>query len=193
VLRTGRRSAPTRGARHSCPTLRPSAWQSHASTCREPKEDCRKGASRRASHTCAFKCRVLRTLHEMQATAKQTTLSFSHRVTINPVSDTADAHGIDKSLVSKWSKPAQRDKIIAAARDRRTAYKTKSSKSRYKFADVDKLVLDELKELRLKKLRVGPRWLIRTYRLHLKEKYPTFALHWRGTHRTRRTSPNVAL
>jgi len=129
----------------------------------------------------------------MQATAKQTTLSFSHRVTINPVSDTADAHGIDKSLVSKWSKPAQRDKIIAAARDRRTAYKTKSSKSRYKFADVDKLVLDELKELRMKKLRVGPRWLIRTYRLHLKEKYPTFALHWRGTHRTRRTSPNVAL
>jgi hypothetical protein len=153
MLRTGRRSAPTRGARHSCPTLRPSAWQSHASTCREPKEDSRKGASRRASHAYAFKCRVLRTLHEMQATAKQTTLSFSHRVTINPVSDTADAHGIGKSLVSKWSKPAQPDKIIAA--DATDAPRTRP---RVRRADTslrmwtNSFSTTQLKELRLKNL-----------------------------------------
>ena len=87
----------------------------------------------------------------MQAIAKQTERSFSHRVTINPVSDTAHTHGIDKSLVSKWNR--DRDTIIEAARKRCTAHKTKKSTKRYKFADVDKLVLDELRELRLKKLR----------------------------------------
>lgn len=160
-------------------SLRPSAWRAHADACREPKDDGRKGASSRASYTNAFKWKVLRTLHEMQAIAKQTERSFSHRVTINPVSDTADTHGIDKSLVSKWNR--DRDTIIEAARKRCTAHKTKKSTKRYKFADVDKLVLDELGELRLKKLRVGPRWLIRTYRRHLKEKFPSFASHWRGS------------
>jgi len=68
----------------------------------------------------------------MQAIAKQTERSFSHRLTINPVSDTADTHGIDKSLVSKWNK--QRDAIIEAARKRSTAHKTKKSTKLYKFA-----------------------------------------------------------
>lgn len=143
-------------------STQPSAWKAHADSCVERTSDGRRGANRRASYSYAFKWRVLRCLHEMRAIAKQTARSFNHihRVTFNPVTDTADTFGINKSLVSSWDKA--REDIIKGARNNRTANNTKKSAKRYRFADVDKLVLEELKELRLRKLRVGPRWLIRT-------------------------------
>ena len=115
-------------------STRPSALQNHLERCAGPARDKRrgnKGASKRQAHTFAYKWRVLRDLDEMQKLMQQ----WSHLVKIHPLSDTAESHGLNKSLLSKWN--TNRKPIIKAAKANRSKRKTKAGTNRYKFADVD--------------------------------------------------------
>lgn len=70
-------------------------------------------------------------------------------------------------MVSNWKKI--RDTIVKEARSDRSARKAAKQPPKYRFADVDKRVVDEIKRLRGAKKRVGPRWIVRQYRKVLSE------------------------
>jgi hypothetical protein len=96
---------------------------------------------------------------------------------INPFSDVADEIGVHPSLVTKWYQ--MKDKIKSEVKTGKQ--KLRIAKERYRFHDVDEAVMRDFRELRGKLCRVGIRWLIRTYRRYLIEKYPHYAACFRGS------------
>eukprot|EP00035_Acanthoeca_spectabilis_P019378 m.421465 g.421465 ORF g.421465 m.421465 type:complete len:135 (-) comp16848_c0_seq2:2355-2759(-) len=124
-------------------STRPSAFSSHTKNCCGPegkdKRARNSGAKKRQPYTFAFKWSVLRTLDDL----KQIKTASKFTVDVSPVTDTANLHNINKSLVSQWEK--KRESIITMAKTNRHNRKMKKGSPRYKFADVDAEVVAQFK------------------------------------------------
>ena len=159
---------------------RPSARTEHAKKCRKgPKVDGRKksrGTRIRNSYTYAFKWKVIRD-YDRLARLKRDLGPRAGEVCPNV--DAAWNSNISQSLVTQWLK--QRDVIKAKAKSNRKSRLTRGGTTRYRYHAVDAALIKQVKEVRERKRRVGPRKIKLWYAKILREMFPDAAVRFRGS------------
>ena len=159
---------------------RPSARATHAKKCRQgPKVDGRKksrGSALRNSYTYAFKWKVIRDFDRLVKLKRDLGARAGE---VCPNVDAAWNSNISHSLVTQWLK--QRAMITAKAKSNRKSRLTRGGTTRHRCHAVDAALIKQVKEVREKKRRVGPRKIKLWYTKILREMFPEAAVRFRGS------------